>query len=101
MLTDLDKLYIALAEVNAGHLFNIFCYSFNIKSLDALKNYKSKGNTLMNPYHIDSVKEKVAKKNLDFKVLTDEVSNMKVIFARQGARIHCSAHKAYVLVQAK
>ena len=76
MLTDLDKLYIALAEVGAGHLFNIFCYSFNIKSLNALKDYKSKGNILMNPDQIDSVKEKVAYKNLDFKVLTDKVSNM-------------------------
>ena len=103
MLTDLDKLYIALAEVNADHLFNKFCYSFNIKSLNALKDYKSiaKGNILVNPYHIHSVKEKVAKENLDFKVLTDEVSNMKVIFTSQDARIHCSAHKAYVLVQAK
>ena len=76
MLTDLDKLYIALAEVNAGHLFNTFCYSLNIKSLDALRNYKSKGNILVNPDQIDIVKEKLANKTFDFKVLTDRVSNM-------------------------
>ena len=78
MLTDLDKLYIALAEVNADHLFNKFCYSFNIKSLNALKDYKSiaKGNILVNPGQIDIVKEKLANKTFDFKVLTDRVSNM-------------------------
>lgn len=82
MLIDLDKLYIVLVEVNVGYFFNIFCYSFNIKSLDVLKNYKLKGNILVNLYYIDSVKEKVVKKNLDFKVFIDEVSNMKVIFVR-------------------
>lgn len=50
MLIDLDKLYIVLVEVNVGYFFNIFCYSFNIKSLDVLKNYKLKGNILVNLY---------------------------------------------------
>ena len=74
MLTDLDKLYIALAEVDADHLFNTFCYSFNIRSLNALKDYNSRDSILVNPDEIDIVKEKVANKNLDFKVLTDKVS---------------------------
>ena len=103
-LTDLDKLYIALAEVDAGHLFDIFCYSFNIKSLKALKDYKSKRNFLVNPDEIDIVKEKIANKNLDFKELTDKVTWLfsihEFIVTSQGTRIHCTAHKD-VLVQAK
>ena len=74
MLTDLDKLYIALAEVDAGHLFDIFCYSFNVKSLEVLKDYKSKRSFRVNPDQIDIVKEKIANKNFDFKVLADKVT---------------------------
>ena len=72
MLTDLDKLYIALAEVDAAHLFDMFCYSLNIKSLNALKDFNSR-NSVVALDEIDSVKEKVANKEFDFEVLTNEV----------------------------
>ena len=74
MLTDLDKLYIALAEVDADNLFDAFCYSLNIKSLNALKDYNSRDSILVNPDEIDIVKRKVANNNLDFNVLADKVS---------------------------
>ena len=72
MLTDLDKLYIALAEVDAAHLFDMFCYSLNIKSLNALKDFNSR-NSVVALDEIGSVKEKVANKEFDFEALTNEV----------------------------
>lgn len=74
MLTDLDKLYIAMAEVDAAHLFNMFCYSLNIKSLNVLENYNSKDSILVDPDEIDIVKEQVANKYLNFNVLTNKVT---------------------------
>ena len=38
-LTDLDKLYMALAEVKKEHLFNTLCFGLGINSLNALENY--------------------------------------------------------------
>jgi len=73
MLSDLDKLYIAMAEVDVAHLFDMFCYSLNIKSLNALKEYNSRPAILADPYQIDVIKEKVANKVFDFKVLTNKV----------------------------
>jgi len=75
MLTDLDKLYIAMAEVDSAYLFNMFCYSLNIKSLTALKDYDSRQSVLVDRHEIDLVKKKVANKDLDFKVLANKVIN--------------------------
>ena len=38
-LTDLDKLYLALAEVKKEHYFNTLCFGLGINSLNALENY--------------------------------------------------------------
>ena len=38
-LTDLDKLYMALAEVKKEHLFNTLYFGLGINSLNALENY--------------------------------------------------------------
>ena len=38
-LTDLDKLYMALAEVKKEHYFNTLCFGLGINSLNALENY--------------------------------------------------------------
>ena len=75
MLTDLDKLYIAMAEVDSTYLFNAFCYSLNIKSLTALKDYDSRHSISVDRNEIDVVKEKVANKDLDFKFLANKVIN--------------------------
>jgi len=72
-MSDLDKLYIALCEVDEAHLFDMFCFSLNIKSLNALKEYNSRPAILADPYEIDAVKEKLANKDFDFKALTNKV----------------------------
>ena len=38
-LTDLDKLYLAVAEVEKEHYFNTLCFGLGINSLNALENY--------------------------------------------------------------
>ena len=75
MLTDLDKLYIAMAEVDAAHLFNTLCYSLNIKSLNALEDFNSRDSFLVD-HEIDIVKEKVANKYLNFELLANKVINV-------------------------
>ena len=75
MLTDLDKLYIAMAEVGSAHLFDMFCYSLNIKSLKALEDFDSRLSILVDRHQINVVKKKIALTDLDFKVLTNKVIN--------------------------
>ena len=72
-LSDLDKLYIAMAEVDVAHLFDMFCYSLNIKSLNALKEYNSRPAIRADTYQIDIVKGKVTNKDFDFKALANKV----------------------------
>lgn len=93
MLTDLDKLYIAMAEVDAAHLFNMFCYSLNIKSLNALEDYDSRDSIIMYPSEIDTLKKKVANKYFNFKVLTKKVAFccMWLLFSRCQNIFHCMA----------
>ena len=43
-LTDLDKLYLALAETGQGYSFNTLYYFLNITSIEALKEYNPTGN---------------------------------------------------------
>lgn len=38
-MTDLDKLYLAMAEVKKEHHFNTLCFGLGINSLKALENY--------------------------------------------------------------
>jgi len=72
-----------MAEVDVADLFDMFCFSLNIKSLNALKEYNSRLAILVDPYQIDIVKEKVANKDFDFKVLTNKVMiyySLKYVF---------------------
>ena len=84
MLTDLDKLYIAMAEVGSAHLFNVFCYSLNIKSLKALEDFDSRLGIVVDQLQINIVKKKIRvaiTEHLDFKVLANKVI-LLVIFCR-------------------
>lgn len=70
MLHDLDKLYLALAEVGADHHFNTFCYGLNITSLSDLESYNySKDSFILNPDEIDLVKARLKQKHFNFKDL--------------------------------
>ena len=62
-----------MAEVDVAHLFDMFCYSLNIKSLNALKEYNSRPAIRADTYQIDIVKGKVTNKDFDFKALANKV----------------------------
>lgn len=66
-LTDLDKLYIALAEVGRRNLFDLLCYSINITSLDALQKYTAEDST--SAYICDKIKSLLEGKDFNFKEL--------------------------------
>ncbi|KAJ7383419.1 hypothetical protein OS493_028095 [Desmophyllum pertusum] len=70
MLTDLDMLYMAMAEVDKVRHFNTFCYSLNITSLNTLLDYNSKDSTILDPAEIDIIKERIEHKYFNFKDLT-------------------------------
>ena len=66
-LTDLDKLYLALADVKMESYFNSLCYSLNITSLSALKDYSAKPDKkIMDSDDMDILKEKIGTKDFDF-----------------------------------
>lgn len=70
MLTDLDKLYIAMAEVGADRYFDTVCHGHNITSLDAFQDYNFKGSTEVDAAEMDIIKERLGHKYLNFKDLT-------------------------------
>lgn len=70
MFTDLDMLYMAMAEVDKDRHFNTFCYSLNITSLNTLLDYNSKDSTTLDPAEIDIIKERIGHKYFNFKDLT-------------------------------
>ena len=70
MLTDLDKLYLAMAEVGAGHYFDAVCYGLNITSLNALLNHNFKGSTVLDATEMDIIKQRLGHKYMNFKDLT-------------------------------
>lgn len=70
MLTDLDKLYLALAEVGAYRYFDTVCYGLNITSLNAFQNYNFTGSFA----EMNTIKERVGQKYLNFKDLSKVLS---------------------------
>lgn len=70
MLTDLDKLYMGMAEVGADHYFDTVCYGCNITSLNALLNHNFKGSTVLDSAEMDIIKQRLGHKYLNFKDLT-------------------------------
>ena len=70
-LTDLDKLYLALAEVKMERHFNTLCYSLDITSLNALKDYSAKPDKqIMDSSHLDFIKEQIDNKRFNFEKLS-------------------------------
>ena len=72
--TDLDKLYLALAETGQGYKFNTLYYFLSITSIKALKEYNPTGNKNfkflnLGDDFINSVKYNICDKHFDFQQL--------------------------------
>ena len=66
-LTDLDKLYLALADVEMESYFNTLCYSLNINSLSTLKDCTTTPDKIvMDSRDMDILKEEIGDKDFDF-----------------------------------
>ncbi|KAL9972488.1 hypothetical protein ACROYT_G018800 [Oculina patagonica] len=85
--TDLDKLYLALAEVGKGYHFGTLCYSLNITSLSALENYNSKDSTVLVPDEIDRIKRKLKSSRFDFEDLAQKYKQTKLVKMCEAKRI--------------
>ena len=73
-LTDLDKLYLALAETGQDYAFNTLFYFLNITSIKALKEYNPIGNNYLkflqlSDGFISTVKYNICDKHFDFQQL--------------------------------
>ena len=71
-LTDLDKLYLALAETGQDCAFNMLYYFLNITSIKALKEYNPIGNNykkILQLNDINTMKYNVCEKHFDFQQL--------------------------------
>ena len=65
-LTDLDKLYLAMAEVGLELNFNILVYSLGITSINALKDFKSKDSVILHPDEVNGIKKKLVNTSFKF-----------------------------------
>ena len=65
-LTDLDKLYLAMAEVGTELNFNILVYSLGITSINVLKDYKSKDSVILHPDEVNGIKKKLVNTSFKF-----------------------------------
>ena len=72
-LTDLDKLYLALAEVNSESYFNTSYYSLGITSLSGLKQYPKDSvkleKKIMSSGEMENIQDKIAHKHFNFQDL--------------------------------
>ena len=70
-MTDLDKLYLALAETGGQFFFNTLYHSLGITSLGALRDYNIKPdkNTLTSG-ELDAIKQKIGNKHFNFQQLS-------------------------------
>ena len=65
-LSDLDKLYLAMAEVGTELNFNILVYSLGITSINALKDCKSKDSVILHPDEVNGIKKKLVNTSFKF-----------------------------------
>ena len=81
-MTDLDKLYLALAEVKMESYFNTLCYSLNITSLSALKDYTATPDKMaMDSGDMNIIKKEIGNKNFQFdQLLQVTVENLNMHF---------------------
>ena len=81
-MTELDKLYLAMAEAGIESSFNTLCYSLGITSLSALKNYAAKPDkNIMAPSEMDFIKAKIKNKHFNFHQLAQVLSVMFYLMA--------------------
>ena len=80
-MTELDKLYLAMAEVGKESFFNTLCYSLGITSLSALKNYAAKPeNIIMASSEMDLLKAKIENKHFNFHQLAQVMFYLMAYF---------------------
>ena len=72
-LSDLDKLYLAMAEVGTELNFNILVYSLGITSINVLKDYKSKDSVILHPDEVNGIKKKLINTSFKFDQLAQVV----------------------------
>ena len=72
-MTDLDKLYLALAEVGAESEFNMLCYSLGITSIHALKDYKPQHSVILHPDEVKQIKKKIGNTRFKFDKLAQVI----------------------------
>lgn len=71
-MTDLDKLYLALAEVSLESHFNTLHYSLGISSLSGLKQYNHSvklEKKIMSSGEMENMQDKIAHKHFNFQDL--------------------------------
>ena len=81
-LTDLDRLYLALAETGQDYTFNTLYYFLNITSIKSLKEYNPTGNNYfkflqLSDAFVSTMKYNICEKHFDFQQLA-------VVRIRQG-----------------
>lgn len=76
-MTDVDKLYLAMAEVGEASHFNTVCYSLGVTSLSKLKDFNSMNSIMLHPKEVDIIKEKVGRGSFRFDQLA-QVMQLKV-----------------------
>ena len=81
-LTDLDRLYLALAETGQDYTFNTLYYFLNITSIKSLKEYNPTGNSYfkflqLSDAFVSTMKYNICEKHFDFQQLA-------VVRRRQG-----------------
>ncbi|XP_015778975.1 PREDICTED: uncharacterized protein LOC107356863 isoform X1 [Acropora digitifera] len=93
-LTDLDKLYLALAETGQDYAFNTLYYFLNITSIKALKEYNPNGNNYLKLLQlsdgfISTVKYHICDKDFDFQQLAvkSKHSNVTETCSKKGISV--------------
>ena len=98
-LTDLDKLYLALAEVSLESHFNTLYFSLGITSLSGLKQYSKDSVKLeektMSSGDMENIQDKIAHKHFNFQDLAQVTAIDLSLFFFLNLHIvstHCSPH---------
>ena len=66
-VTDLDKLYLALVELDRANYFNTLCFGLGVSSLEKLADFSLKSETqLMTSQTLAGIKREIDSKHFNF-----------------------------------